>query len=191
MNKPSRVISLGELLQSREQRQQHREHLLERFGKPVVCLVVNQPGAHKVTEASSLVFREGQRQIRKLKDIVLYEEERLLDTGWEGFWVIHQDPFELKQQLIEWEEIHPLGRLWDFDVWDPYQGPYGREQMGVLARRCLLCSASGAECARSQRHTLEDLEKKIRDITVTWLQGKDDEHGGAKSVGKGKSCGAA
>jgi len=54
-------ISLANLLQSREQRQQHREELLKRYGKPVVCLMVNQPGAKKVTDASVLVFREGQQ----------------------------------------------------------------------------------------------------------------------------------
>lgn len=188
MNKPSRVISLGELLQSREQRQQHREHLLERFGKPVVCLMVNQPGVQKVTAASSLVFREGQRQMQEWKDICLYEEERLLHTGWEGFWVINQDAIALKQQLVEWEENHLLGRLWDFDVWDPCQGPLSREQMGWPARRCLSCSSSGAECARSKRHSLEELEKEILRIIDDWQQGKDDEYAGTKSMGNGKSC---
>lgn len=188
MKNPPREISLAELLQAREQRQQYREQLLERFDKPVICLMVNQPGAQKVTDAAVLVFREGQRQMRKLKGIGLHEEERRLDTGWEGFWVVDAEGLTLKQQLVEWEEKHPLGRLWDFDVWDPLQGPLSREEIGWPARRCLLCSASGVACARSKRHTLEELDKEIQRITEEWLQRKDDEDAGIESVGNGKCC---
>jgi len=188
MKNPPREISLVELLQAREQRQQYREKLLKRFGKPVVCLMVNQPGAQKVTDAAVLVFREGQMQMQELKAICLHEEERVLNTGWEGFWVFHAEALTLKEQLIALEEKHPLGRLWDFDVWDPLQGPLSREEMGWPARQCLLCSASGAECARSKRHTLGELDEEIRRITENWLHRRGDENAGDENLGNGKCC---
>ena len=181
-------ISLDELLEAREQRQQHREELLKQYGKTVVCLMVNQPGAQKVTDASVLVFRAGQRQMQRLEAICLYKEERLLPTGWEGFWVFDEVALALKRQVIGWEEQHPLGRLWDIDVYDPVLGPLSRAELQLPPRQCLLCSAPGAECARSRRHTLFELDQEIQRRIENWQQGKDDDHAGVESLGNGKRC---
>lgn len=181
-------ISLDELLEAREQRQQYREELLKHFGKPVVCLMVNQPGAQKVTEASVLVFRAGQQQMQQLKAICLYKEERQLATGWEGYWVFDEEAVALKHQVVAWEETHPLGRLWDFDVYDPIQGQRCRAEMGIPARQCLLCPAPGAECTRSRRHTLVELDREIQRRIENWRKGRDDEHAGDESLGNGKCC---
>ncbi len=109
--------------------------------------------------------------MRKLKAIGLHEEEAL-DTGWEGFGFLMQR-LDFEKQLVEWEEKHPRA-IMGFDVWDPRQGPLSREEMGWPARRACYVS-SGAECARSKRHTLEELDKEIQRITEAWLQRKDDE----------------
>jgi len=123
--------------------------------------------------------------MQKLQAILLFKEERLLLTGWEGFWVFDEEALFLKRYLVSLEEKHPLGRLWDFDVYDPVQGQLSRAEMGLPPRQCLLCSAPGAECTRSMRHTFNELDQEIHRRIENWLQGRDD-HAGDETLGNGR-----
>ena len=56
--------------------------------------------------------------------------------------------------MIELEDHHPLGRLWDLDVLAPEQGQLSRQDLGFPARQCLVCDEPAHACARSRRHPL-------------------------------------
>ncbi|HHV42513.1 MAG TPA: hypothetical protein GXX72_06700 [Clostridiaceae bacterium] len=76
----------------------------------------------------------------------------------------HNYPSSLRQKikllLVKIEETDPLGRLFDFDLW--YEGKQiKRSELGLPARRCLICSDFAIICSKEQRHTLRELQLKI------------------------------
>ena len=71
---------------------------------------------------------------------------------------------------IDIEETHPLGRLFDMDVYDKTGNGISREQLGAPPRRCLLCGQGAKSCGRSRSHTIEELYARVEDIISSWLK---------------------
>ncbi|NKI74874.1 citrate lyase holo-[acyl-carrier protein] synthase, partial [Dickeya sp. CFBP 2040] len=100
---------------------------------------------------------------------VLEREVTWQETGAEAFWVMSKDALSVKAAAIALEEQHPLGRLWDFDVFCPQEGSISRTLLAHDHRRCILCEESAHVCARSRRHALPDVIEKIESILHGWF----------------------
>ena len=110
------MISLNQLLESRDARAQHQKDLLGRFpGKSLLCLTVQLPGSVKRNEQSLIIAKAGVSAIRQAFQPV-YEELRDLETGYEGYFVVSLPAIEAKRLACRIEDTHPLGRLMDIDV---------------------------------------------------------------------------
>ena len=72
---------------------------------------------------------------------------------------------------IRLEESHPLGRLWDIDVFQDSPEAVSRETVGAERRTCLLCGRDAKECARSRRHDIRKLQDKVTEIIAGWQTG--------------------
>ena len=160
-------ISLAQMLDRREQRVAEQQVLLKRFGRPLVQLTLVTPGPVKDTTQARFVFDQGlvalTQALQLAGQAVLVQQGGYLVTGPEMLMVIDAEPSYLKGMVLQIEEQHALGRLWDVDVLDLTGSSVSRQQLGVPARRCLLCDAAAHACARSGQHALIDLQRAIED----------------------------
>lgn len=167
--KDGREISLEELLESRDNRRAFQQSLLERYKSPIISFMVNMPGPIKNSSLSRRIHAEGMGVLENVfAGRILHKEVRKLDTGYEGYIVLAGNPCEIKRMTCAVEDDHPIGRLMDIDV-HTASGQIGRRQLGLDDRRCLICERPSPECARSRRHSVEELIGKIERMTEDYF----------------------
>jgi holo-ACP synthase CitX len=158
------VISLDQLLESRDARAQHQKDLLGRFpGKSLLCLTVQLPGPEKRNDLSLAIARAGVSAIRQAFQ-TSYEELRDLETGYEGYFLVSLPADEAKRCTCRIEDTHPLGRLLDIDVMPGvpgHIGPISRDSLGLSPRKCLLCDNEARYCIRAKTHSTSELLERI------------------------------
>jgi len=157
-----------ELLGAREERAARQAAALHRFGKPLLSITIVMPGPVKDGQLSrslmELALRDVDRLI-KVRDWRVFSREVLWrESGPEAIYSVDVDPWVLKPSVIDLEDHHAIGRLWDLDVIAPGGAAVSRRSVGKPPRTCLLCNRPAHECGRSRRHPLPDLLKAIRKI---------------------------
>jgi holo-ACP synthase len=167
-------ITLEQLLEARELRAAHQKELIEKYRLPLVSFTVNMPGASKKTADSSIIFREGcNALVKRLKEtdcVLEYYVSKDPDTGFEAFFVVKTDELSLKALMLEIENDHSLGRLFDLDVIGIDGMPISRETLGNLKRKCLLCKQDAHICGRNRGHTTEALIEKIHSMVDSYIK---------------------
>ena len=63
--------------------------------------------------------------------------------------------------VVELENNHELGRIFDVDVFDKNHNQISRSMLNLAPRKCLICEKA-ASCIRTRAHTYEELIKKLR-----------------------------
>lgn len=174
-----RKVTLTELLNSREDRAHYQRQLLEHYGGYLVSMTLNIPGPVKDKPAYRTVLKGGMDRISGLIDEtkILYQDIRYKVTGAEGYLCIDSEAFDgltLKKMAVNIEDTDLTGRLLDIDILTK-DGCISRKDMGQSGRRCLLCNEDAKICARSQKHKMEDLLRKIDEIIDDALQVKESE----------------
>ena len=187
------MISLQQLLDSRDRRSQHQKDLLGMHpGKSLLCLTVQLPGAEKRNALSLKIAAAAVEAIRQAFPV---EQEELadLETGYEGYFLLPLDPVEAKRRACHVEDTHPLGRLMDLDVLSLKMSPnmdaghvmqfasankpqnmdaevwiVDRTALGLPPRRCLLCGNEVRYCMRAKTHSLEELLAKMEEMVAAY-----------------------
>lgn len=166
MNDSDDVLQM--ILSARELRVNRQKDLLERFGHSLVCFTLNIPGPDKNGVLYEHIHQEGLShffQLLKEKKVsVIHWEVEQSILGMEGYISVDLESALLKRMTIEIEDKHPLGRIFDFDVFDCDSSVWSRTSLGKERRKCLLCEDTAILCARSRRHSLEDLMNKINNM---------------------------
>ncbi|ATW26199.1 citrate lyase holo-[acyl-carrier protein] synthase [Candidatus Formimonas warabiya] len=169
-------ITLAQLLKARDERAEKQKELIKKFDLPVISMTVNIPGKNKKTSASTRIFREGCHvlieKMEENENRLLYVEIREPNTGSEAYVVVKADAPALKELMLQIENEHPLGRLWDLDVIGPNGSAISREELGYPKRKCLLCEEDAHVCARSRAHPVELLLEKIQTIADAYFSGR-------------------
>lgn len=161
------MITLQELLDSRDRRARRQGELLSQFPRrALLCFTVQLPGPEKRNAISLKIARAGVEAVKKRFNPV-YMETNDLETGFEGFYVVDGQPLEVKKAAAELEDTHPLGRLMDLDVIGP-EGPVGRARIGLPERRCLLCENPARYCMRAGSHTQDELMARIKQLVSSY-----------------------
>lgn len=154
-------VTLKDLLDSREQRVWHQQELLEKYGGVLISITLNIPGPIKDREEYRKVMDWGMEQLIKELGNVAFSEVKYLKTGAEGYISVqNMDAIELKKVAIKHENLLPKSRLLDIDVMTQ-NGGISRSALGVAPRKCLLCEENAKACARSQKHSMEELLKRV------------------------------
>ncbi|WP_304167995.1 citrate lyase holo-[acyl-carrier protein] synthase [Lonsdalea britannica] len=161
------TVSLERLLEAKERRAARQQRLLARHHAPLVSLTLVTPGPVK----DSPLYRRAMEEAVAAFDALSREQgwqvaEHQLHwpvTGAEGFWAVDGDALAIKRATVSLEDSHPLGRLWDFDVFCPQSGALNRARLERAGRRCLLCDEPAHACARSRRHPLPDVIARIEE----------------------------
>lgn len=163
-----------EMLDARDARAARQtEWLAGHKGCCLVSVTMNIAGAVKSTPLIRDGFSAGMELVddtlKNLGVTVLRSEQWLLKTGCEAFRLIAGDACEVKRAMIGVEESCAFGRLLDIDVLSEETKPLSRFELGLPERRCLVCGASGRDCARLQRHTYEQLQEVTNETIHAFL----------------------
>lgn len=162
---------ISDILDDKEARWRAAVDLARRLSRPVILGTVVTPGPHKSGAAAGLVFSELVAALSDRTDeckwLVHHSETRSGASGPSIIMIASEsDPRAVKAQMVEVEQTHPLGRLFDLDVYDCEGRPISRQDLGIAPRRCLVCGGKVEECRRTGSHTLAELWAKIEQMLV-------------------------
>lgn len=146
-------MSLTKILREKEERSQIQKEMNKRWNSALVSFSLNIPGKEKENAISKILFAEGEKILKALPHPLL----EIKRSGLQLFICFDYSEIELKTILTKIEETHPLGRFFDFDVFDSKLNKLSRER----ARSCFICSQDAFVCARNKNHSKEKLNRFI------------------------------
>lgn len=162
------MTNLNELLLRREQRAYERQQLIDRYKKSLISFHLNIPGQEKDKLLYKVTLIEGLNELKKFLDRqkieLSFERIEFLSTGPEAVILVDTDCYFLKELMIIFESMHPLGRVFDLDVYNEDGIPISRSEMGFEERKCYVCDDFAKVCARSKRHDINVVIEAIDNI---------------------------
>lgn len=161
-------VELADMLTARERRAAIQRDLLSSCQAPVISFTMNIPGPVKLLPHVTDAFQDGARAVEEAlsrRQIPLLRREMIREkTGWEAFFCADASPETLKEITVAIEDRDPVGRLYDMDVIRTDGSKVSREDLHLPGRKCLLCGEPAHACARSRRHSVEELTEEIQRI---------------------------
>lgn len=156
--------SLDEVLENREERMDRIAQLLSQSEEGVVvCFKLNIPGPVKNNPYIQRLFEIGWNRVKdRLGGQVIQDHAMNLKTGPEGYILLERPGEEVKRAMVDLEEKDGLGRLYDIDV-ETQEGSISREDLGYPERTCFICDRPARSCARSRRHSLDEILSYLED----------------------------
>ena len=164
-----RPVTVMDMADARERRVQRREQL-QKSGETMLAFSLNIPGEIKDAPILRRTFMEGEQLLCEILPLTFAKRWEEF-TGWEGIYLCRLPPEKVKRETALLEETHPLGRLFDFDVFSADGTKLSRPQY----RKCLLCGRQAQLCARSRMHSLAELTAAVEKIAVDYFHAKDAE----------------
>ncbi len=164
----SYLTRVESILLDREKRYEFIESLLEDNESIIVTGRLNLPGLFKNTIVSS----KGCQILKEYLDKVFSAPATICHEwkGDDGHGYIYQlnrtdlknfDLIDLKKKMVNIEETHFLGRVFDIDVYGPEGLPLSREDIGEPLRKCMVCDAPAKMCIVRKKHRTKEVEEKI------------------------------
>jgi holo-ACP synthase len=165
------IVTLTELLDRREERSKKRKILLSRYGGNLITFHLNIPGPEKNKLLYKVTLIEGQKAfinfLKRKHEKPIYDAIEFHNTGPEGLMIVKGLPETLKRLLVEFESHHPLGRIFDLDLYTGL-GQFSRSDLNLEERRCYVCDDLAKVCARSKRHDINVIIKKLDSMMTTF-----------------------
>ena len=159
-----RMVAVEDVLRARDERCARQSAMLEKHGLPVISFTMNIAGPVKCDGLIRRAFFAGVQRIEDAlcarRSAVRQGERTIAFTGCEQLWSVDAPAGEIKNWMQAIEEMDELGRLFDIDVIDAGGHKLSREH----ERKCLICGADVRACARSRAHSVEELQKRTRQI---------------------------
>ena len=158
-------VTLKELLDSRENRVWHQQELIEQYGGVLVSVTLNIPGPIKDKPEYRKVMEWGMEALLAAFGAnAIHNKIRFLKTGSEGYICLTGlEKAEAKYLAVIIESMSPKARLLDIDIMDK-DGTVSRGELGLEARKCLICEDDAKVCARSQKHSMEELVARVDEL---------------------------
>jgi holo-ACP synthase CitX len=154
-------VTLAQMLDARENRAARQRELLTKHPGVLVSFTLNLPGKYKRYSLADRGFEEGcdaiRLQLACKGALCLHEEKKYAMTGNEAFFHVDAQAGEVKKWMMDIEDSHALGRLFDIDVLSGDGTPLNGEDFGRAARYCLLCGKPVLSCARTRAHDAKTL----------------------------------
>ncbi|MCQ9120383.1 2-(5'-triphosphoribosyl)-3'-dephospho CoA synthase [Rodentibacter pneumotropicus] len=165
-------ISLGALLNAREERALLQQQLLAKYQLPLLSVTLTAMGEVKKNPLLDYVFEKVLEKLTALfaqrKWIPSKKIVRALDSGHEAFFVLPVDAVELKRAMIELEDSTALARLWDLDVLDVKGRLLSRSDFNKSPRTCLICGENAKNCTRSRKHHIDEILLEMQHRTQAY-----------------------
>lgn len=154
-------VELSEMLLCRERRVARQTELLTNYRLPLISFGLNMPGPVKTNGQIKKLFEYGMTAIEtaltKNNMQIVFQEEQHFPTGDAAILVVNAEVVLVKKIMTAIEANDTYGRLFDIDVIDTD----GKKLSRPVPRPCLLCHRQAQDCARSRRHSLEQLVQRI------------------------------
>lgn len=156
---------ISNILNDREKRYHRTLSLIEQYQLPVLCGKINYPGQDKNAPEAQSAFK----RLEKLMISIFTDDSMHCETlsGYDGASILMSvdlTPKEAKKKALELEKNHPLGRIFDIDVYIEGGRSIGRSELGLESRKCLLCGGEARLCIREQKHSLEETLEKVNKL---------------------------
>jgi len=159
---------LTEILNSREERYNKQKVILNDYPYSLISFNLNIPGEKKDSPLYRKAHEVGVEAIvSTLNDEQLtINSKEILNkpTGTEGYFSVDTDPMLLKKLMVKLEDNHPLGRLFDIDVFDKDHNQISRSHMEIQKRKCLICHKEAVICMREKNHNYSELIDMVKQI---------------------------
>lgn len=166
--KDSKIIAMQKMLDAKEKRYYKIKALTEKYNLPVLSFMLNIPGEDKNFKEAVDFHKKYIEKIKKLLEEneikILFEDYENLITGMEYIGVLDGDGREIKKLMMEVEEESIGGRLLDLDIYDKDFSQISRSSLGLAERKCIICDDLARTCIKKERHSQDELEKKVREI---------------------------
>lgn len=159
---------LDRVLHSRELRQKKQWELIDDYKTTVLSLTINMPGRVKLSADSKYIFEVALQEIDAFGLVILEKFIECKETGCEAQLVIQENALSLKKLTCSLEESHPLGRFMDIDVIDAHKTILSRKDLNQTPRKCYMCDLPAKECARSQKHSSDELQAHIHNTVIAY-----------------------
>lgn len=157
-----------ELLDSRENRRLRQEDLSRKYKATIVSFTLNTPGIEKdnveYRDIHELGYKRILEQLEKRGIFILYKDIKHKKTGSDAYIVVDYDSIEVKNIMVNIEENHRLGRIFDIDVFDNHLNQISRKKIGKDKRKCILCDKDAKTCIRQGNHNIDDIKEGILKI---------------------------
>lgn len=164
------------ILDAREKRYNFTMNLIHEYRQPVLCAKINYPGTDKNTTQAEFAFKELKAVVKKAFDGDAEFSCTLEGADGSSFLIVLPSGAEAaKMKAIEIEETHPLGRIFDIDIYDLKGAPIDRSAVGKDPRACVVCGKPARNCMRSGSHRLEEVLDAIHGCIDRELQEEDVE----------------
>ena len=154
-------MTFTEALSERERRFRYQTALLSSWDAPLISFTVVTPGVNKNTDAAHWAFHIGLQALEACLNAagmrILHREFATAAIGPCAYYVVPCESLALKRLVVEIEENHPQGRLFDFDVIESEGNRVSRQELGFPPRACLLCARPYFECMRDRSHSVQSL----------------------------------
>jgi len=163
------IVTLQQVLDNREIRAHRQREWVRAHSLPIVSFTINMPGNVKLNQISKVGFEAGSAEIERLciqsGSDSLISEKFISDCGYESISAVSGISAEnLKRLMIRLEDTHPLGRLFDIDIFDVQGEALSRDRLGQSRRRCFLCGKDAKICSRNRVHPLPAIIDKMSEI---------------------------
>lgn len=157
-------VILTDMLLCRERRAQIQDTFLSQYHCPVISFCMSIPGPVKTNEQIHAAFESGKTALLTRLEQTSAEIKNCLEihekTGDELLLAVDCPAEKIKDLTTEIEETHPIGRLFDMDVIDTD----GQKLSRPSYRKCIICGCQAQECARTRKHTVEEMQAKIEEM---------------------------
>lgn len=154
-------VGIQEVLDGKERKAQLQQQLMELYNTTIIGLAVNMPGNIKYNSLIVEFFGAG---LNKLRHRLLFEGVRILEerschlpSGPIAALAVDMTPEAAKRLAVAIEQENIYGRLLDIDIYATDGSQLSRTELGLPARRCLLCDEHFTVCMREKRHSLQEL----------------------------------
>lgn len=166
--KDSKILAMNRMLEAKEKRYYKIKAMTEKYEAPVLSFMLNIPGEDKNFEEAVSFHKKYVEKIKNLleekKIKILFEDYENLVTGMEYLAVLDGDGRLIKKLMMEVEKESLGGRLLDLDIYDKDFSQISRSSLGLPERKCIICGDTARTCIKKERHKIEELEERVREI---------------------------
>ncbi len=157
------AVTLEIMLKAREQRQAIQRSLSEQYQRPIISFTLNIAGECKAFPLATIIFDNATSDIKKICESngidLIFEHTLMQVSGNEYFAVADGQAKKIKKLMLQLENSLAIGRFYDIDVINTAGQKLSRADFDIPERTCFICDRPAFECARSRRHSAEQLFK--------------------------------
>jgi len=162
-------VSLYDSYLCKETRAKKQHQLVKKHANPIITIKAHIPKELRnnlyVKEIIKHAIYAIKHMLNQQNFLCVATDEHKGNAGEEHYFSVQcRSASELKKYTMIIENTHPLGQLMDLNVMNKNGETISRGSCDLDARQCIICNSIAPECAKKHRHTLSELDNKIKSV---------------------------